>query len=161
MKTLYVTLAAAVVAAAVAVPVNAQSPYPGAKAQIAVYADTVSGASGAVKAARGCTQYSNFRRQQRVVFRAWAVDTETGQALGADEIRYAYVKIPGQPNVKLNWGPHGAVGNKVQFWSAGWTVPADYPLGVVAYKIVFKTEDGRFGTYVQPPIESAQLTVIP
>lgn len=161
MKTLFVTVAALAVAGGIAVPVGAQAPYPGAKAPIAVYADTVSATSGAVKAARGCTQYSNFRRLQRLVFRVWAVDSGNGQALGADSIAYAYVKIPGQPNLKLNWGPHGAVGAKVNFWSAGWTVPADYPLGVVAFKIVFKTDDGRFGTYVQPPIASAQLTVIP
>lgn len=161
MKTLYVTFAAAAIAAAVAVPATAQSPYPGKKAPIVAYSDTVSGASGSVKAPRSCTQYSNFRRNQRVVFRAWAVDSSTGQALGADTVAYAYIKIPGQPNLKLNWGPHGAVGNKVTFWSAGWTVPADYPLGVVAYKIVFKTDDGRFGTYVQPPIDTARLTVIP
>ena len=161
MKTLFVIVAAAAVAAAIALPASAQAPYPGAKAPIAVYADTVSGATGAVKAARGCTQYSNWRRGQRVVFRVWAVDSGTGQALGADSAAYAYVKIPGQPNLKLNWGPHGAVGAKVNFWSAGWTVPADYPLGVVAFKVVLKTDDGRFGTYVQPPIASAQMTVIP
>ena len=86
---------------------------------------------------------------------------QTGKPIGTDRIKYAYVKIPGQPNLKLNLGPHGEVGNKVNFWSAAWTIPADYPLGVVAFQIVFKTYDSRFGTYLQPPIASAQLTVIP
>jgi hypothetical protein len=161
MKPLKLALAAAVVAGAVAAPVSAQQPYPGKAVEIAVYGDTVSSSRGDVKLSRVCTQTNTFPRKARVVFRAWAVDTKTGNALGTDEIRYAYVKIPGQPNVKLNWGAHGAVGNKVNFWSVGWAIPADYPLGVIPFKFVFKTEDGRFGTYVQPPIESAQLTVIP
>ncbi len=164
MKTIKLTLAAALVgsvAAVVAAPVNAQTPYPGNRVDIAVYTDTVSSSQGEVKQKRVCTQTNNFARRSRVVFRSWAMDPKTGQALGNDEIRYAYVKIPGQPNLKLSFGPHGAVGAKVQFWSGAWAIPADYPLGVVPFRVVFKTEDGRFGTYMQAPIDGSQLTVIP
>jgi hypothetical protein len=161
MKPLKLALAAAVVAGVMAPSVGAQQPYPGKTVDVAVYGDTVSSSRGDVRLARVCTMTNSFPRKARVVFRAWAVDTKTGKALGADEIRYAYVKIPGQPNLKLNWGAHGAVGNKVQFWSAAWAIPADYPLGVVPFRIVFKTEDNKFGTYQQPAVESAQLTVTP
>jgi hypothetical protein len=161
MMKLAIACAVAAVAGVIASPVGAQAPYPGRAVEIGVYADTVSSSRGDVKLARVCTQTNSFPRKARVVFRSWAVDTKSGKALGADEIRYAYVKIPGQPNLALNWGSHGAVGNKVNFWSAAWAIPADYPLGVVPFKIVFKTEDGRFGTYTQPPLSSAQLTVIP
>ena len=161
MRSLKLALAAAVVAGVIAPTVGAQQPYPGKKVDVAVYGDTVSSSRGDVRLARVCTQTNSFPRKARAVFRAWAVDTKTGKALGADNIVYAYVKIPGQPNLKLNWGAHGAVGNKVNFWSAAWAIPADYPLGVVPFRLVFKTDDGRFGTFVQPPFESAQLTVIP
>ncbi len=161
MKPLRFALAAAVVVGAFAAPATAQDPYPAKKVDVAVYADTVTAASGVVKPKRSCTQLNNFQRQARVVFRAWAVDTSTGEALTSLDVKYAYVKIPGQPNLKLNWGAHGAVGAKVNFWSAGWAIPADYPLGVVPFKIVFKTNDNRFGIYQQPAISSAQLTVIP
>jgi len=161
MKTLTLAFAAAVIAGVVAPSVGAQQPYPANKLDIAVYSDTVSSSRGDVRLARVCTQTNTFPRKARVVFRAWAVDTKTGKAMGNDEIRYAYVKIPGQPNLKLTFGSHGAVGNKVNFWSAAWAIPADYPLGIVNFRIVYKSEDGRFGTYVQPPWSSAQLTVIP
>jgi hypothetical protein len=161
MKTLTLAFTAAVIAGVVAPSVGAQQPYPTNKVDIAVYADTVSSSRGDVRLARVCTQTNTFPRKARVVFRAWAVDTKTGKAMGNDKIRYAYVKIPGQPNLKLNFGSHGAVGNKVNFWSAAWAIPADYPLGVVNFRIVYKSEDGRFGTYNQPPWSSAQLTVIP
>jgi hypothetical protein len=161
MNSLKLALAAAVVVGAFAAPATAQDPYPAKKVDVAVYADTVSSSSGAVKLSRVCTQANNFPRQARVVFRAWAVDTSTGQALTSLDVKYAYVKIPGQPNLKLNWGAHGAVGAKVNFWSAGWAIPADYPLGVVPFRIVFKTDDNRFGIYQQPAFSAAQLTVIP
>ena len=161
MKPLKLAIGAAVAAGALASPALAQAPYPANKVDIAVYADTVSSSRGDVKQARVCTQTNYFQRRSRVVFRAWAVDTKTGKAIGQEDVKYAYVRIPGQPNLKLNWGPHGAVGNKVQFWSAAWAIPADYPLGVVPFRIVFKTDDNRFGTYQQPTVETAQLTVTP
>jgi hypothetical protein len=161
MKSLKLAFVTAVVVGAFAVPAAAQAPYPASKVDVAVYADTVSSSRGDVKLARVCTQANSFPRKARVVFRAWAVDTKTGQALGDLDVKYAYIKIPGQPNLKLNWGAHGAVGAKVNFWSAAWAIPADYPLGVVPFRIVFKTSDNRFGTYQQPAVESAQLTVIP
>jgi hypothetical protein len=160
MKLLTIAIAAAV-AGVVAPSVGAQQPYPGNRVDVAVYADTVSSSRGDVKLARVCTQTNNFPRKARVVFRAWAVDTKTGKPIGGADVQYAYVKIPGQPNLKLGFGPHGAVGNKVQFWSAAWAVPPEYPLGVVAFRVVFKTVDGRFGIFTQPPFSSAQLTVIP
>jgi hypothetical protein len=160
MKLLTIAIAAAV-AGVVAPSVGAQPPYPGNRVDVAVYADTVSSSRGEVKLARVCTQTNNFPRKARVVFRAWAVDTKTGKPIGAADVQYAYVKIPGQPNLRLSFGPHGAVGNKVLFWSAAWAVPTEYPLGVVAFRVVFKTVDGRFGIFTQPPFSTAQLTVIP
>jgi hypothetical protein len=91
----------------------------------------------------------------------WAVDSATGEAITALDVKYAYVKIPGQPNLKLNWGAHGATGNKVNFWSAAWAIPADYPMGVVPFRIVLKTADKRFAIYQQPAVDGAQLTVTP
>jgi hypothetical protein len=161
MNPLKLAIGAVVVAGALAAPALAQAPYPSSKVDVAVYADTVSSSRGDVKLSRVCTQSNYFPRKARVVFRAWAVNTKTGQALGQEDMKYAYVRIPGQPNLKLNWGPHGAVGNKVQFWSAAWAIPADYPLGVVPFRIVFKTDENTFGIYQQPAIEAAQLTVTP
>lgn len=161
MKLLKFALAAAVVAGAVVPSVQAQQPYPASKVEVGVYGDTVSSSRGDVKLPLVCTQTNNFPRKARVVFRAWAVDTQTGKAITPAEIKYAYVAIPGQPSLKLSFGPHGNVGNKVNFWSAAWAIPADYPLGVVPFRIVFKTFDNRFGIFRQPPLASAQLTVIP
>ena len=161
MNPLKLAIGAAVVVGALSAPALAQEPSRSSKVDVAVYADTVSSSRGDVRQARVCTQTNYFPRRSRVVFRAWAVDTKTGAALGQEDMKYAYIKIPGQPNLKLNWGPHGAVGNKVQFWSAAWAIPADYPLGIVPFRIVFKTQDDKFGTFEQPAVGPAQLTVTP
>jgi hypothetical protein len=126
-----------------------------------MYTDTVSSSRGEVRQSRVCTQTNYFPRRSRVVFRMWAVDTRTDEPLTPLEVKYVYIKIPGQPNLGLTFGPHGAAGNRVNFWSAAWAIPADYPLGVVPFRIVVKTEDGRFGIYRQPAVEGSQLTVIP
>jgi hypothetical protein len=135
--------------------------YPGKNVEIAMYTDTVSSSRGDVRLSRVCTQTNFFPRRSRVVFRMWAVDTKTDTALTPLDVKYVYIKIPGQPNLGMSFGPHGTAPNRVNFWSAAWPVPADYPLGVVPFRIIVKTEDGRFGIYKQPVVEGSQLTVIP
>ena len=163
MKTLRLALGAALLAGIVAAPVNAETalpPYPAGKVEIPMYVDTVSSSRGDVRLSRICTQTNYFPRKARVVFRMWAVDSKTGEALTPLEVKYVYIKIPGQPNLAMNFGPHGAVGKRVNFWSAAWAIPADYPMGAVPFRIVVKTEDGRFGIFRQPA-DAARLTVTP
>lgn len=136
-------------------------PYPGKTVEVAMYTDTVSSSRGEVRQSRVCTQTNYFQRRSRVVFRMWAVDTRTGEALTPLEVKYVYIKIPGQPNLGMAFGPHGSGASRVNFWSAAWAIPADYPLGVVPFRIVVRTDDGRFGIYRQPVVEGSQLTVIP
>jgi hypothetical protein len=162
MKRFTLALGVLLALGAVAAPVNAKttatSPKP---VTIGMYVDTVSSSRGDVKQSRVCTQTNYFPRRSRVVFRMWAVDSSSGEAITALDVKYAYVKIPGQPNLKLNWGAHGATGNKVNFWSAAWAIPADYPMGVVPFQIVLKTTDKRFAIYKQPAVDGSQLTVTP
>jgi hypothetical protein len=176
MKRVIVVLAAALAVGAVAgqalagggglKPVSpavakqiAADPYPANNVSISMYSDTVTSTRGAVVQKRGCAQTNYFPRNSRVVFRMWAVDGKTGQPISDADIQYVYIKIPGQPNQALTWGGHGATGAKVYFWSLGWGVPVDYPLGVVNFRIVLKTNDGRFGVFTQPQIDGSQMTV--
>jgi hypothetical protein len=161
MKRITIAIGAVLALGAIAAPVNAKPTASPPKVSIGMYVDTVSSSRGDVRQSRVCTQTNYFPRRSRVVFRMWAVDSATGEAITALDVKYAYVKIPGQPNLKLNWGAHGATGNKVNFWSAAWAIPADYPMGVVPFRIVLKTADKRFAIYQQPAVDGAQLTVTP
>lgn len=141
-------LLAGVVAAlgAVAAPALAQVPD---KFGVFLYVDTVAGTRpvGAKPRPIGCSQTNVWQRGEQMVFRAWGTETETGAILSSENVKYAYAKVPGRPNLKLNWGSHGAVTNKVWFWSNAWIIPADYPLGAATARIVFKTESNKFGYY--------------
>jgi hypothetical protein len=77
-----------------------------------------------------------------MVPRAWGFDLTKGLVLTMDNVTEAHASIPGQPDAPLAWGAHGAVGNRVWFWSAGMDVPVDYPLGDVVLKVVFTLDSG-------------------
>lgn len=152
-----------------AAPVAAQSPavdkpFPGVVGDVFLYVDVVNSPRPKAAAPRpkSCTQLSTVKRGERPVVRVYGVETETGEALTPENVKYAYLKIPGLANVKLNWGPHGSGTARSWFWTAGWDVAVDYPLGVLPFKVVFKTESGKFGIYTQEGLPAEyRLTVLP
>lgn len=147
-------LSAAVTAVAVAAVVfaaaaTAQAPppsWPPGKMQVFVAANTVTATNG---------QQSNvFSRGSSVVFQAYAVDLKTKKVLTGKDVKYFYVAIPDQPNVKMAWGAKG-------LWTGTWTIPSTYPLGVVGFRILVQTNAKRYGSFYQAPVSAAQLTVVP
>jgi len=150
MRRLALVIAAAVVAGTMAAPALAQT---GAKTpkkvDVFLYVDSVNGSRpvGAPVRPVSCTQTSNFTRGEQLVWRVFGSEAATEDILSPENVKYAYVKIPGRPSIKLNWGAHGAASNRVWFWTAPWIVPTDYPLGTATFRIVFKTETGTFGAY--------------
>ena len=94
-----------------------------------------------------------------VVFRAYAVDGKTRKVIAAKDVKYFYVTIPNQPNVKLTYNAQAPGASPRMPWSGAWTVPAAYPLGQVDFKILIKLEAKRKGQFVQLPVSSSQLTV--
>ena len=64
--------------------------------------------------------------------------------------------IPGvAAPLTLNYGAHGATGNKVFFWSAPWIVPATFPLGDVTSTSRSRPTPARPATFDYP------ITIIP
>jgi len=103
---------------------------------------------------------SNFFAQGSTVeFRAFAGQTKTGKILTGDDVKYFYVKLPGQPNVKLTYAPTAAKVLPAWLWKATWTIPADYPLGLVQFKVLLKTKADQYGSFVQIPVVTSQLTI--
>ena len=120
-----------------------------AKLDVFLYVDSVNGTrpAGAKPRPIGCTQTNIFQRGEQLVFRVWGSEVSSGAVLSTENVKYAYAKIPGQPNLKLNWGAHGAAPNRVWFWTAAFQIPKDYPLGTATMRIVFKTEANKFGIF--------------
>ena len=147
MRRMLLMFGAAVALSAIAAPALAKSTADPVKYPVFLYADTVNGTAPAGTKPRpiGCTQTNYFARGERVVFRVWGSEAATGDVLSSENVKYAYVKIPGQANLKLNWGGHGAAPNRVWFWANAWIIPKNYPLGSALTQIVIKTENNTFG----------------
>ena len=74
-------------------------------------------------------------------------------------MKYFYVKIPNQPNVKLKYDPKAPGANGQYAWTGTWAVPASYPTGLVEFKVLVKSEAKRLGSFVQMPVMPSQLTI--
>jgi len=149
-------IAAAVIVAAAtfttaAVAADGETPFPSPKVlQVFVAAQTVTVDRAVItQVAPGGT----------VVFRAYAVDPKTKKVLAAKDVKYFYVTIAGQPNVKLKFDPQAPGATARMPWTGTWTVPADYAAGTVNFKVLIKIQAKRKGQFVQLPVASAQLTV--
>jgi hypothetical protein len=104
---------------------------------------------------------AQFAPGSSVVFRAYAVDSKTHKTVVAKDAKYFYVTIPNQPNVKLHYDEKapGAAGRLA--WTGTWVVPATYPSGLVAFKVLVKTQSKRVGQFVQMPVSTSMLTITP
>jgi len=147
---------AALVATALAQAPPVEVPFPAAKANVFVYADTVTAPGNALGAG---VRTNYFARGASVVFRAFAGDTKTGRVLTDKDVKYFYVTIPGQPNLKLAFSKQGTATSSAWMWTGTWTVSADYPLGLVPFRVLVKTNAKRYGSFQQAPVATAQLTV--
>ena len=105
------------------------------------------------------TMHDYFAPGASVVFRAYAVDVKTHKILTAKGVKYFYVTIPNQPNVKLKYDPKAPAARGQYTWTGTWTVPADYAAGMVAFKVLVKSDAKRHGSFVQMPVPASQLTI--
>jgi hypothetical protein len=163
MKRLLMASVVAVGAASVASTVLAADPpsWPPGKAQVFVSADTATATSSSGNVPDRPGKLENFfPRTAGVLFRMYAIDLKTKKILTGADVKYAYVTIPGQPNLKLAYGKVGTGAEAPELWTGVWTIPADYPLGVVKFRILVKTNAKRYGSFEQTPVSAARLTVL-
>jgi hypothetical protein len=150
-------IAAIAIASATALAVTpGETPFPSPTiVTLFVSANTVTGPGDAL----GEGVLSNFfPRGSTVVFKVFAADAKSGKVMTADDVKYAYVKIPGQSNVKLTYSAP-TVSNGPNF-TGTWTVPAAYPAGLVNFTVRFRSTTKLYGNFVQVPVATSQLTVV-
>jgi len=150
-----VAAVAALTATALAV-VPGETPFPSPTiVSLFVTANTYTGAGGAGGAD---IMSSRFPAGATVAFKVFAADATTKNVLTANDVRYAYIKIPGQPNVKLTYvAPTQRNGTN---FTGTWTIPANYPAGVVEFTTRFQSKSKKYGNFVQIPVETSQLTIV-
>lgn len=144
------------------------NPWPGKQFDIAFYVETVTASPkesvwGKWANVR-CTQTNFFPRGEGIVFHITAINARTGKIVEPVDVKYAYLKIPGQPNFKLKYGPHGRDPATAPWtWYYRWDVPLDYPLGVVPFEVVLKLKGwpaSKVAVFKQMPLSLEQLTIV-
>jgi hypothetical protein len=156
MKKILILGAALAVVASVTMSASAANPvpFPSDKiVQVFVAAQTVT-TDGALS--------SWFKPGDTVVFRAYAVDPVTKKVVDPKFVKFFYVTIPNQPNVKLKYGATAPGASTGLPWTGTWTVPTSYA-GTVAFKVLIqvKPNGGKQikGQFVQMPVNPAQLNI--
>jgi hypothetical protein len=159
MKRILV-LGAAMAAVAIAV-VSAEAgtpvPFPSTSVvDVFVAAQTVN-TSGAMS--------SWFPQGSQIVFRAYAVDPKTKKVVDPKTVKYFYVTIPNQPNVKLKYDAKAPGASTGMPWTGTWTVPTTYASGYVPFKVLVqirgKNGKQQRGQFVQIPVATASLNISP
>lgn len=135
----------------------------GTKRAVFLYVDTVTAPGGKINPLKSCVRSSQFRRGEKITFRVSAFDAKTLKPLTDKQVKYMYVKIPGLPNQgPFTYGKHGAdINTAPWFWTLGWVIPDDYPLGTMDFQVVVKSKTGAFGYFKQIPVPTSLLTVLP
>lgn len=148
--------AVAVVTATALAVTPGETPFPSPTiASLFVTANTYTGPGGA---GGSDIMTSRFPAGATVVFKVFAADAKTKQVLTGDDVRYAYIKVPDQPNVKLSYvAPTQTNGAN---FTGTWTVPASYPLGIVQFTTRFQSKSKKYGNFVQLPVDTSQLTIV-
>jgi len=144
-------LAAATTVTSAAVAADPIVPFPAPKVQQVFIAASTVMPDG--------TLASWFTPGSTVVFRAYAVDGKTRKIVAAKDVKYFYVAIPNQPNVKLSFNPSAPGATKGIPWTGKWVVPANYPDGLVGFKVLVKLNAHRLGQFVQIPVASSMLNI--
>lgn len=164
MRRTLVLVASALAAVTVTVSASAQTPtaerpFPAAKVTgVFVSSMTVTPAGHTL----GEGIMTNlFTRGETAVFRVFAVASKTKQVLTGDMVKYAYVQLANGTKVKLAYRGLGSATDQPArwTWSASWTVPSDFPLGVANYKVLFQSKAKQYGQFVEIPVTSAQMTI--
>ncbi|MES1247518.1 MAG: hypothetical protein ABUS54_07590 [Actinomycetota bacterium] len=152
MKTLTLVAAGLVAAAAIAGPAASATtplPFPSAKAGPVFIASHTTTTDGSMS--------TWFLPGDKVVFRAYAIDTKSQSYLTGKDVKYFYVAIPGQPNVKLTYDAKPTVMASMP-WSGTWTVPSSFS-GQVNFRILVKTVGKHTGEFTQIPVSTAKLNI--
>jgi hypothetical protein len=152
MKAIAFFAAALAVAATITASAMAADPllpFPSAKAGPVFIASHTLTSDGALS--------SWFSPGSTVEFRAYAIDTKTKKLVQSKDVKFFYVTIPTQPNVKLKYDASLATMKNMP-WRGTWTVPATFS-GQVSFRVLIKLKSHRTGEFVQMPVATSQLNI--
>jgi hypothetical protein len=109
-----------------------------------------------------CVQQSRFPQSSRIVWRFRVLDPISGKAIDDKGLTSFDVILPDGTKSAFKYGGHGGTKEAPAefFWTAGYSVPKDYPTGLFTYQLKATSKEGVVGTFDQFKVPSAQLTIV-
>ncbi len=107
-----------------------------------------------------CVLTSQFKRQEKVVWRIRVFDPAKGKQMGKASIKSLVVELPDGSKHKMHYGTHPRKKATDSFWSVAWQIPANYPTGSLSYKVVATDKSGKVHTWRPFNVGNSQFTVI-
>jgi len=109
-----------------------------------------------------CVLVNQFKRLEKVVWRIRVLD-QAGNSLDSKGLKSLVVELPDGQKMNARFGPHpppreGPATD--HFWTAAWVIPANYPTGTFAYKVVATDLQGQTQTWEPFIRTTSQLQVI-
>jgi hypothetical protein len=121
-----------------------------------ISADMVRGPAGSGPV---CVLSSRFMRNERVAWRIRVQDV-TGKELDDKGLKSLVVELTDGQKFPAQFGGHPPKEPTAYLWSAGWTIPDDYPTGTLNYKVVATALDGTTQTWEPVNNKYSLLTVV-
>jgi len=121
-----------------------------------IAADMVRGPAGSGPV---CVLSSRFMRNERVAWRIRVQDV-TGKELDDKGLKSLVVELSDGQKFPAQFGGHPPQEPTAYLWSAGWTIPDDYPTGTLNYKVVATALDGTTQTWEPVTNKYSLLTVV-
>lgn len=106
-----------------------------------------------------CVLASQFRRNDRVVFRVRVLN-QNGDPVTDKDVKSMEIKLSSGESIAMRYGGHPHSKPLDNFWSAGWTVPTDYPAGSMSYQVIATTASGDTQSWAPFNVAASQLTVL-
>ncbi len=140
-----------------------------AKPQVATFlilqGDTVRSPEGLTteeKTFLSCVQQNRFPQGSRIVWRFRVLNPITNKALDDKAIKSFDLILPDGKTAAFKYAGHGGTKENPNeyFWTAGFTIPKDYPTGQFNYQVKAVSQEGAIGTFDQFKVPVAQLMVV-
>ena len=108
---------------------------------------------------RSCSQFSHYKRGDRIGFRFTANNPATGRRDRATQI-VVHLTYGGKTIDLPMRDRQTDKQPERDFWIAEWKVPDDAPTGILRYTVTAKDSQGRTGEYKPFDVDPSQLTII-
>lgn len=139
------------------------NPFPAAELGYTFNLQTLFGHGSKVKPTIYCADSSVFRRGYQIVFRTYAVQSQTGKVMTGKDFSRMVLRVAGQPDKVMTFRPQGGQPNATSpwLWSTTWLVPGDYPLGTFKFDIAAQIKKTKKWIVYNPVIPGTEWQITP